>query len=38
MTITINPFVAGVVCTVGIEVLGLFIATIVMAVRQQRRK
>lgn len=38
MTFTVNPVLFGVVCTLGLEILALFVAAIVMAVRQRGRK
>lgn len=38
MTFTVNPFWFGVACTLGLEILALFVAAIVMAVRQRGRK
>lgn len=34
----INPFLAGVVCTLVVEILALFIGTIVLAIKTARIK
>lgn len=37
MTITINPFVLGVICTIGSEILAFILLAIIVAIRNSAK-